>query len=80
VLTGRPGGVSDRWGGCTDRAGLAPGDTGADRRARGTGHACAKRYPRSGPCDQDRTGEIRPGGRTTVGDAVHLRGGEVAGV
>jgi hypothetical protein len=22
---------------------------------------CAKRYPRSGPCDQDRTGEIRPG-------------------
>jgi hypothetical protein len=23
--------------------------------------ACAKRYPRSGSCDQDRTGEIRPG-------------------
>jgi hypothetical protein len=22
---------------------------------------CAKRYPRSGPCDQDRTGEIRLG-------------------
>jgi hypothetical protein len=38
-----------------------PGDTGADRRARGAGRACAKRYPRSGPCDQDRTGEIRLG-------------------
>jgi hypothetical protein len=24
--------------------------------------ACVKRYPRSGSCDQDRTGEIRPGG------------------
>jgi hypothetical protein len=33
----------------------------ADRRARGVGRACAKRYPRSGPCDQDRTREIRPG-------------------
>jgi hypothetical protein len=30
--------------------------------ARGAGRACAKRYPRSGPCDQDRTGEIEPGG------------------
>jgi hypothetical protein len=29
--------------------------------ARGAGRACAKRYPRSGPCDRDRTGEIRPG-------------------
>jgi hypothetical protein len=35
VLTGGPGGVSDRGGGCSDRAGPAPGDTGADRRARG---------------------------------------------
>jgi hypothetical protein len=34
---------------------------GADRRARDAGRACAKRYPRSGPCDQDRTGEIKPG-------------------
>jgi hypothetical protein len=41
--------------------GPAPGDTGADRRARGAGCVCAKRYPRNGPCDQDRTGEIRLG-------------------
>jgi hypothetical protein len=61
ALTGRPGDVSDRGGGRTNRAGLAPGDTGADRWARGAGRACAKRYPRSGPCDQDRMGEIRPG-------------------
>jgi hypothetical protein len=61
VLTGRPGGVSDSGGGCTDQAGPAPGNTGADRRARGAGRACAKRNPRSGPCDQDQTGEIRPG-------------------
>jgi hypothetical protein len=53
VLTGGPGSVSDRGGGRTDRAGPAPGDTGA-------GRACAKRYPRSRPWDQDRTGEIRP--------------------
>jgi hypothetical protein len=33
---------------------------GADRQARGAGRACAKRYPQSGSCDQDRTGEIRP--------------------
>jgi hypothetical protein len=45
----------------TDRAGPAPGDAGADRRARGAGRACVKLYPRSGSCDQDRTGEIRPG-------------------
>jgi hypothetical protein len=32
---------------------------GADRRARASGHACAKRYPQSGSCDQDR--RIRPG-------------------
>jgi hypothetical protein len=38
----------------------APGGLGADRRARASGHACAKRYPRSGPCDQDWTEEIRP--------------------
>jgi hypothetical protein len=38
-----------------------PGNTCADRRARGIGRTCVKRYPRSGPCDQDRTGEIRPG-------------------
>jgi hypothetical protein len=61
VLTSGPGDVSDRGGGCTDRAGPAPGNTGADRQARGTGRACAKRYPRSGSCDQDRTGKIKPG-------------------
>jgi hypothetical protein len=38
-----------------------PGNIGADRRARGTGRACVKRYPRSGPCVQDRTGEISLG-------------------
>jgi hypothetical protein len=66
--------------GVRDRGGLAPGDTGADRRARGAGHMCAKRYPRSGSCDQDRTEGIRPGrrGRTAAGGAAHLRGGEVA--
>jgi hypothetical protein len=62
VLTGGPGGVSDRGGGRTDRVGLAPGDMGADRRARSAGRACVKRYPRSGSCDQDRTEEIRRGG------------------
>jgi hypothetical protein len=34
---------------------------GADRRAKGAGRACAKRYPQSRSCDQDRMGEIRPG-------------------
>jgi hypothetical protein len=42
VLTGGPGGVSDREGGRTDRAGPAPRDTGADRRARGAGRACVR--------------------------------------
>jgi hypothetical protein len=46
-------------GGHTDRAGQAPGDLGADRQAKGAGRACAKRYPRSGPCDQDQTEGIR---------------------
>jgi hypothetical protein len=34
---------------------------GGDRRPRASGRACVKRYPRSGPCDQDRTEGIRPG-------------------
>jgi hypothetical protein len=38
-----------------------PGDLGADRWARGTGHVCAKRYPRSGSCRQDQTEGIKPG-------------------
>jgi hypothetical protein len=42
--------------------------------------ACAKRYPRYGPCDQDRTEGIRPGKQTAAGGAAPLRGGEVAGV
>jgi hypothetical protein len=50
-----------KGGGCTDRAGPAPGDMGADRWAKGAGRACAKRYPRSGPCDQDGTKGIRSG-------------------
>jgi hypothetical protein len=44
ALTSGPG-TSATEGGCTDRAGPAPGDAGADRRARGAGRACAKRYP-----------------------------------
>ena len=31
-------------------------------RARAQWRACAKRYPRSGPCDQDRMEGIRPRG------------------
>jgi hypothetical protein len=62
VLTGGPGGVSDRGGVRTDPAGPAPGNTGADRRAKVAGRACAKRYPRSGSCDQDQTEGIRPRG------------------
>ena len=34
---------------------------GADRRARAHGARARSGIPRSGPCDQDRTGEIRPG-------------------
>jgi hypothetical protein len=34
-------------------------DGGDQRHAKGAGHACAKRYPRSGPCDQDWTEGIR---------------------
>jgi hypothetical protein len=45
ALTGEPEGVTDRGGERTDRAGPVPGDTGADRRASGTGRACAKWYP-----------------------------------
>jgi hypothetical protein len=40
---------------------------GDQRQAKGVGHACAKRYPRSGPCDQDRTEGIRPGGLNGCG-------------
>jgi hypothetical protein len=41
--------------------GPAPGGLGADRQAKGAGRACAKRYPRSGPFDLNRTKGIRPG-------------------
>jgi hypothetical protein len=38
------------------------GSEGGDQRqAKGAGRACTKRYPRSGPCDQDQTEGIRPG-------------------
>jgi hypothetical protein len=62
ALTGRPGGVSDRGGEHTDRSGPAPGDTGTDRQARAQGARARSGILRSGSCDQDRTGEIRPGG------------------
>jgi hypothetical protein len=39
-----------------------PGNAGADRRARTQGARARSGIPRSGPCDQDRTREIRPGG------------------
>jgi hypothetical protein len=55
-------GVSGRGGGCTDRAGPALEDLGADRWARASGHACAKRYPWTEPFDLNRTEGIRPGG------------------
>jgi hypothetical protein len=65
-LTGGPG-ASATEGGRTDRAGPAQGDLGAGRQAKGTGRACAKQYPWSGPCDQDRTEGIR--GRPRAQDA-----------
>jgi hypothetical protein len=80
-LTSGARGVSGRGGGRTDRAGPAPEDLGADRRAKGIGHVRAKRYPQSGPCDQDRTEGISPGEKqTAAGGAAPLHGGEVAGV
>jgi hypothetical protein len=42
--------------------------------------ACAKRYPRSEPFDQDRMGGVRPWKQTTAGGVAPLRGSEVAGV
>jgi hypothetical protein len=48
------------------------GDLGADRQAKGAGRACAKRYPRSGPCDLNRTEGTkgRPRRRARVCEAV----------
>jgi hypothetical protein len=46
----------------TDQAGPAPGDAGADKQARTQGTRARSGIPRSGPCDQDRTEETRPGG------------------
>jgi hypothetical protein len=62
ALTGGLGSVSDRGGERADRAGPAPGGLDADRRARASGHECAKRYPCSEPFDLNRTEGIRPGG------------------
>jgi hypothetical protein len=61
--------------------------TRGDRRLRaaltggqGVRRACAKRYPRSGPCDLNRTEGTRPGRTDGWGGAIPLRGGGVAGV
>jgi hypothetical protein len=43
------------------RAVRSGSDGGGQRQAKGAGRACAKRYPWSGSCDQDRTEGIRPG-------------------
>jgi hypothetical protein len=61
ALTGGPGSVSDRGGERADRVGPAPGYLGAVRRARAPRRACAKRYPRSGLFNLNRTEGIRPG-------------------
>jgi hypothetical protein len=45
VLTRGPGSVRDRGGERADRAGPAQEGLGADRRARASRRACAKRYP-----------------------------------
>jgi hypothetical protein len=60
-LTRGARGVSGRGGGRTDQAGPALEDLGADRRARASGHACAKRYPWSESFDLNRTEGTRPG-------------------
>jgi hypothetical protein len=41
------------------RAVQSGSDGGDQRQAKGVGRTCAKRYPRSGSCDQDRTEGIR---------------------
>jgi hypothetical protein len=62
------------------RAVRSGSDEGDQRQAKGARHACAKRYPRSGPCDQDRTEGIRSGKKqTAAGGAAPLRGDEVTG-
>jgi hypothetical protein len=45
---------------------------GADKRAKGVGRACAKWYPRSRPCDQDRAEGIRPREVNSCGAALLL--------
>jgi hypothetical protein len=59
-LTSGARGVSDRGGGRTDRVGPAPEDLGANKQARASGHACAKRYPQSRPFDLNRMEGTRP--------------------
>jgi hypothetical protein len=80
ALTGRPGDVSDRGGGRTNRAGLAPGDTGADKWARGAGRVCAKQYPRWAMRSRSDGGDQTREGRTTASGAAPLHGVEVGGV
>ncbi len=43
------------------RAVRSGSDGGDQRQAKGAGHACVKRYSRSGPFDLNRTEGIRPG-------------------
>jgi hypothetical protein len=45
---------------------------GADRRARASGRACAKRYLWSEPFDLNRTERIRPGGNELLWAALFL--------
>jgi hypothetical protein len=64
----RARGVSVRGGGRIDLAGPAPEDLGADRRAKGVGRECAKRYPaiwavRSGSDGGDQTRGVNGCGR-----------------
>jgi hypothetical protein len=60
ALTGGPGrqGARERSGTCGLGRAIRIGRRGSEA---GKGRACAKRYPRSGSCDQDRTEGIRPG-------------------
>jgi hypothetical protein len=75
-LTSGARGVSGRGGGRTDRVGPAPEDWGTDKRAKGVGHACAKRYPRSRPFDLNWTEGTRPGGMSSPGRAINIGRGK----
>jgi hypothetical protein len=62
ALTGGPGRQArGREAVPTVRAVRSESNGGDQRQAKGVGRTCAKRYLRSGPCDQDRTEGIRLG-------------------